>query len=291
MNLRQVGISAAASWAWGTSLIIGMEIARDKGMPVFIMWAIVNTLTLLLFGMYYNKIKQAKNVKVFKGFMLIIQVMCLIINLNIINSLVHNMWITSFIGLIFVLSVYRRGIFTSIATDQWQYLIMVVGVIAICIFGEFGSYDWTYHAGETSWLMFSSTVLLLSPICDLQHYQRAEIGTHAYTWGALYFGGYIALVGIASAVQITPVITIIMIIAMLMATSSTIDSITSSLHEIMGKKNGTILALFLCFAWSVFVELGVLELWNNFGYVRISLAVILLIYVFKNRGINKNENN
>lgn len=34
-----LGTSIAISWAWGTSLILGLEIARTKGLESFLIWA------------------------------------------------------------------------------------------------------------------------------------------------------------------------------------------------------------------------------------------------------------
>lgn len=41
-----IGTSIAISWAWGTSLILGMQIAQQKGLEAFGIWATANCLTL-----------------------------------------------------------------------------------------------------------------------------------------------------------------------------------------------------------------------------------------------------
>ena len=50
MNGVKLGVSAAASWAWGTSLIVGMEIAQTKGLAAWGIWATANAATLAVFG-------------------------------------------------------------------------------------------------------------------------------------------------------------------------------------------------------------------------------------------------
>lgn len=50
MNGVKSGVSAAASWAWGTSLIVGMEIAQTKGRAAWGIWATANAATLAVFG-------------------------------------------------------------------------------------------------------------------------------------------------------------------------------------------------------------------------------------------------
>ena len=49
-----LGSSIAISWAWGTSLILGMQIAQTKGLEAFSIWATANCLTLVLFGWLYR---------------------------------------------------------------------------------------------------------------------------------------------------------------------------------------------------------------------------------------------
>ena len=61
LSLKKIGASSAASWAWGTSLIMGQQIAQEKGIIAWIIWAVCNTLTLALFGWLYNKKKMSIN--------------------------------------------------------------------------------------------------------------------------------------------------------------------------------------------------------------------------------------
>ena len=39
-------MSLAASWAWGTSLVVGMETVQTKGFIPFLIWAIANSLAI-----------------------------------------------------------------------------------------------------------------------------------------------------------------------------------------------------------------------------------------------------
>ena len=57
LTLGKICASSAASWAWGTSLIMGQQIAQQKGLIAWIIWAVCNTLTLALFGWLFNKKK------------------------------------------------------------------------------------------------------------------------------------------------------------------------------------------------------------------------------------------
>lgn len=46
-------MSLAASWAWGTSLVVGMQIIQEKGIIPFLIWAVANSLALPLFRFYF----------------------------------------------------------------------------------------------------------------------------------------------------------------------------------------------------------------------------------------------
>lgn len=120
----KIGFSGAASWAWGTSLIMGQQIAQEKGIIAWIIWAICNSLTLALLGFLYNKnliSTKVFNRKEVKTIALIIQLFCLLVQLNFINQqflkLIGNSTIayliTILIGFTFTLIVFRKGLPTS----------------------------------------------------------------------------------------------------------------------------------------------------------------------------------
>lgn len=70
---------------------------------------------------------------------------------------------------------------------------------------------------------------------------------------------------------------IILLVAVLGVTTSTIDSIAVALHEVGNKKIGTGLSLLLCIAFGVFVKMGMLQLWSSFGVIRFAFAVGILL--------------
>ena len=43
-------MSLAASWAWGTSLVAGMEIVQTNVIIPFIIWVLANSIALPIFG-------------------------------------------------------------------------------------------------------------------------------------------------------------------------------------------------------------------------------------------------
>ena len=287
-----IGMSIAASWAWGTSLIMGMQIAHEKGVLAFWIWAIANSLTLFLFSKLYPYIKEPMvNNKIFKVFALSVQIFCLIIQLNVINQIISNYMITCAIGVAFVIIVFKDGIFKSISTDMAQWSIMLISIIAIIIVGLTTGANTIINLNTDSsnirWALYSALVLFSGPIGDLQHHQRARVNLEGYVAGSWYFFLYMCLLFVMSLFEFNSTMNFILLIATLCVTTSTIDSIAVSLHELCNKKVGTGIALIMCFAWTIFVDMGVLNIWSKFGYVRIGFAVALILvglYKYNKKG-------
>ncbi len=294
LSFKRIGASSAASWAWGTSLIMGQQIAQEKGIIAWIIWAVCNTLTLALFGWLYNKKKispETYNRKEVKVIALIIQLFCLLVQLNFINqqfliitgSTTASYLITIALGFFFTLIVYKKGLPTSVKTDVYQWIMAIVSIIAIISVGIFTKAPLQVFAPTSMsgvlWGVWSGLILFAGPIGDVQHWQRAEAdeSKKGYYLGAFLFGLYMLLILGMAFFKFTLPMHIILLVAVLGVTTSTIDSIAVALHEVGNKKIGTGLSLLLCIAFGVFVKMGMLQLWSSFGVIRFAFAVGILL--------------
>ncbi|MBP3596994.1 MAG: hypothetical protein J6J60_10590 [Clostridia bacterium] len=291
----KIGFSGAASWAWGTSLIMGQQIAQEKGLIVWIIWAVCNSLTLALFGWLHShniiteEIYQRKEVKIIA---LIIQLFCLLVQLNFINqqflkllgSPVVAYFITMAIGFVFTLIVFKKGLPTSVNTDIFQWLIAIVSILIIIFVGIATKASRFEFVPPTSsgvlWGVWSGLILFAGPIGDVQHWQRAvaDKSGKAYYIAAGLFAMYMLLILGMACFKFTNIMNVILLIAVLCITTSTIDSIAVATHEIKNKKIGTTVALIMCVIWTVFVQMGMIELWSSFGVIRFSFAIAVLIF-------------
>ena len=289
----KLGVSIAASWAWGTSLIVGMEIAQQKGLLTWAIWAIANTLTLAFFGELARRGflgRRIFDLKYVKVLALFIQAFCLIIQMNIIFKVLGQLgcdfWtsygIASGVGVIFTLWMYRKGLSTSILTDRWQWFIAMGAICAIIGIGLYdGVEHWVYPVSTDSdmlWGWWSAAILMSGPIGDVQHWQRADVAgrSRAFAWGSLFFGLYMLMILAMSWFKFNTAMNVILLMAVLCVTSSTIDSIAVAMHEISNKKVGTCVALFICLFWGVFAHIGVLSLWSHAGIYRVAFALFIL---------------
>lgn len=288
-----LGMSAAASWAWGTSLVVGMQIARQKGLGAWTVWAAANTLALPLFGELARRGLLGPHVfnrPWIRRFALAIQCFCLVIQMNIIFEVLEAMGLSAWgayaaavgTGWLFTLLMYRHGLVTSIRTDIWQWGITMAAILIIIGMGQYGNMPRPpfpeSSGGDMLWSAWSACILLAGPVGDVQHWQRAgaDWQGRAYLWGGLFFGLYMLLVLGMAHFAFNTAMNAVLLVAVLCVTSSTIDSIAVALHEIGGRRTGTAAALSLCIFWGVFVHMGVISLWSHAGIFRVAFALIIL---------------
>lgn len=289
----KTGASIAASWAWGTSLIVGMQIAQQKGWGAWAVWAAANTLTLAFFGLLARCGLLGRHVfdrPGIKVMALVIQCFCLVIQMNILFMVLRDMGVpeggaslaAAAVGWAFTLAMYRHGLSASIWTDCWQWGMTMLAIVVIIGMGLWQDVPRIAFPESSSddmlWGLWSACILLSGPIGDVQHWQRAEVtgrGT-AFFWGSFFFGLYMLLVFAMARLQFTTGMNLVLLVAVLCVTSSTIDSIAVALHEISNRKVGTVVALLICSFWGVFAHIGIIELWSRAGVFRVAFALLIL---------------
>lgn len=293
----KVGMSSAASWAWGTSLIMGQQIAQQKGPEAFWIWAIANSLTLAIFLWLHNHdfIKpEIYRSKLIKAIAIVIQLFCLVVQLNFINQILNSLIddstlcyaITFATGAFFVLAMYTRGLKASIFTDvaQWSIALVTICIIlAVGITQDVPRFEFAVTGGsEYLWAIWSAIILIAGPMGDVQHWQRAEADPtkKGYYLGAFLFFIYMCLIYAMACFHFNDLMNWILLITVLCVTTSTIDSIAVATHEMGGKKIGTAVCLFICAVWGVLADIGMVTLWSSFGVIRVVFAVAILTLPF-----------
>lgn len=289
---KLMGISVAASWAWGTSLIVGQQIAQQRGLAAWSLWAVANVMTLVLFGWLYETKRIPKGVydnKAVKAFGSVIQAFCLLIQLNIVRNILQDMGIgpvasyivATSIGAVAMLWMALRGLRGSVQTDVIQWGLLCASVIAILFVGVVS--DVPRHVfpasgrGDIMWGLWSAVILLSAPIGDVQHWQRAKaMDGRAYLVGAAWFAVYMVGVLLMACMQFNQVMNVLLLISVLCVTTSTMDSVAVALHDIGGRKVGLAVGMTICAFWGVLADIGVIELWSRFGVYRVGFALAVL---------------
>lgn len=298
-----LGASIAISWAWGTSLVMGMQIAQTKGALVFLVWAAANCLTLGVFGLLFRRGIVTPGIvenKPVKYSMLAIQCLCLLIQMKVLHDVLLPLagdafaayCITAGVGVFFVVAMYARGLSMSILTDNWQAVLTLSVLLAMLFICSMrGAERLPLPSADSSglaWAGYSACVLLSGIITDMQHWQRAKVNGngHAFEWATVLFAVYLALVFALAQYELPPVCQALLCVAVLGVTTSTVDSVAVACHSMVNRTVGTTVCLFICVFWGLFADMGLIEVWSRFGAFRIALALVILsmgVYAFLKR--------
>lgn len=286
-----LGSSIAISWAWGTSLILGMQIAQTKGIEAFGIWATANCFTLVLFGwLYRRKVLKPEvlNLPLVKIFTNLIQIFCLIIQLKILNETLLHFFspLTSYIlsvgmGVGLTILMYYRGLAESIRTDLFQGILTIttLGVMAYLCLDKVSLPVVRSSNSDITWGLWSACILLSGIMTDIQHWQRAKVNKgYSFECAGILFAIYLSLVYFLSKFEFNTTLNTLLLLVVIGVTTSTIDSIAVALHKDFGKKNGTLIGLGICFSFGLLLELSVLSIWSYFGVIRVGLALYILYW-------------
>ena len=251
-------MSLAASWAWGTSLVVGMQTVQTKGIIPFLIWAIANSLAIPLFGFIAYRIpnlERVVNSRVVMLFTTIISVFCLWIQLNAIyqylcnlefmNELVAKI-ISMSVILIMTIALYKDGLVKSIFLDNPLWSVCYVLLFMLVILGFTTNVERYTIVNVTDksqirWAFNSCLILFSGPVMCIQNWQMAEKlksenKMKAHYLAGVLFGIYMAFVGVLANFKFTGNMNIILIFVVLCVALSTADAAIVGIQKIANKK-------------------------------------------------------
>lgn len=292
-------MSLAASWAWGTSLVVGMQTIQEKGIIPFLIWAIANSLALPLFGFIAYRIpnlSKVVNSKIVTFFTTIVMVFCLWIQMNAIYQYLNNLtFITDItskiisiaIMIFMVITLYKDGLVKSIFIDNPLWFLCYALLFVLLILGfvfrvERYSLVSVVNQKEISWALNSCIILFSGPIMCIQNWQmaeklKAENKMKAHYTAGLLFALYMAFVGCLGYFHFNGIMNIILVLVVLCVSLSTADAAIVGLQKIAGKKIGVIIALIAIALWNFVSSMGVMGLWTTMGNMRKYVAGACII--------------
>lgn len=292
-------MSLASSWAWGTSLVVGMQTIQEKGIIPFLIWAIANAIALPLFGVIAYRIpnlSKVVNSKVVTFFTTIVMIFCLWIQMNAIYQYLNNLdfmtdiaskIISISIMIFMVIALYNDGLIKSIFIDNPLWFLCYVLLLILLILGFIFQVE-RYNIipvtsqKEISWAINSCIILFSGPIMCIQNWQmaeklKAENKMKAHYWAGLLFALYMAFVGCLGYFHFNGIMNIILILVVLCVALSTADAAIVGLQKIAGKKIGVIIALVAVALWNFVSSMGVMGLWTTMGNMRKYVAGLCII--------------
>lgn len=306
-----MGISIAAGWGWGFSMLTGMTVVQERGVIPFAIWGLANALALLFFGWFlsrYPKILNVSSNKYVTAFTTLVRIFSIWIQMSAIFETMNKLGIDPNIskifaygsGILFVVSAFTKGLPFEIKIDGLQG-----GIILTCVLVNIGIGLTTSNISETTmllkstkeipWALWSGLLLLGGPFVDLSNIQRArEVHQHkhlksSYTIAFIYFTVYMASILIMSIFKFNNLMNITLLIAVIMLAHSTLNSDAVALHEIGGRKFGLALGLVTIIAWEFVKVVGFFNLWQIIANIRIYVAIAVIVWtIIKTKKYKKN---
>lgn len=301
----KMGVSLAASWAWGVSVVVGMEIFQGKGLAAFVIWAAGNSLALLLFGVLALKVKGGLTLhdvtgsKFMHWFAFAIQFFSVLANMTAFKIAAIMLGLPPLVFTICICAVviaytWRGGLKASIETDLLQFLVWMMLLLATILLG-----DWSNDGREITlssfadvrWATWGAVTLIAAPFVDQQLWQRRFAlkgnSLKPFAVGATCFAVYMVLVGLAAHCNVGGFVVglVVLLVAM-----STLDSafMAVACYGRRSPAHGRFLALVVFAAALLFLllDIGLLELWIFYSSLRLPVA-LYVIYVICRIAIKK----
>lgn len=294
-----LGMSIAFSHGTANALLFGMNVIHIKGFWDFILWAIPNTICMAIFGWLYYKDwlrTEALNHWIVKVAMIALQISMLIFQMKLLQTYFApilaptifganaSFVVATAIALVFVVWMFKKGLATSIATDNWQgwiTLLSLAAAIGYCVSIDVPTYvipsadniNW-------SWGVWTTAVYTSAIIADLQHWRRANVDQSrtGFYWATAIFGVLMGLIGVLGMFEIPYEVQLFLVIPVLGLATSTIDSIAVAMHECYNKIVGTTIAIVTCCLWWVFLGKDAFWVWNSQGVIRCTAAVLVILF-------------
>lgn len=311
-SIVSYALSLAAGWAWGVSLIVGMQTLQTKGILPFLIWAIANSLALPLFGYLAFRIKKLHRVvdsKIVQVFTTLVMVFCLLIQMNSIHDILkgtgifNDIWckiIPIGISVVMALGLFHNGLIRNILIDCPLWALCYIVLLILLIIGVFSGTE-RYNLvlfnnkDDLAWALNSSLILFAGPFMNIQNWQMAEkihkekVLEISHVLAGIFFAVYMIMVALLSMFHFTKLMGLVQVIAILCITCTTIDASIVGMQKIAGEKVGLIIAVVTIVFWQKFISLGVLELWTIMGnwrkYVAIVCVIVALLWQRKERSM------
>lgn len=292
-NYLETGLSLAAAWAWGVSIIVGMQVAQQRGALAFAIWAIANSLALTLFGLVASKmdinVLNSTERKVYKALMIAIQFFSVLVNITAIKTAIIMLnlpewvWIVP-VGILFI-TVFLGGYDISIKGDILQIICWMGIMLATVILSPKTKAMLPVSKREDIlWALWGSLILFSGPIVDKQMWQRKaamvmknNFSVKSYIAGSIIFGLYMLFVYMFAEYNINSAMATGLVI--ILVAGSTLQSALSALSTYSKNiKQGRLIMLsfFILAIICLIFNASVLTIWTLYGSIRIPFAIYLV---------------
>jgi len=291
-NLRlgnfQKGITLAASWAWGVSIIVGMQIFQTKGIESFAIWAAANSLTLALLGWIFTKVPAevsmlselmpAWGIPIYSALTYAIQFFSVLVNITAIKTAFKMLGFVDywpvFVALVFA-GVFLWGFSHAVKGNIVKYsLWMALLLYVLWVPAQVRLIQST--TADINFALYGALILFCAPVLDQQMWQRRKAfgaGIKPFLWASGLFALYMVMVGLAAAVGVGGYTVSLVILLVAGSTLASALSAISCYHKTKNSARvGMVLVFFLAATCTIF-NLSVIQIWVLYGSLRIPFAL------------------
>ncbi|OGF24792.1 hypothetical protein A2331_04140 [Candidatus Falkowbacteria bacterium RIFOXYB2_FULL_34_18] len=297
----RIGLSCAAGWSWGWSLVAGIGMTQKFGILPFLMWLTGNILAVPLMGLIYTYFPSSKKFPkwtIFWLWLFLFSYFCIMINMKALLcgfgggddvlsfALLPAPWSSVAvisIALLTIWYIWIGGLRFSVITDLYQYLIQIGCAITLAVVGFFLvngqiQVQWITESSQSftslEWGYFSLFGVLFGAIADGQMWQRFESiedknVVSVALWSGLFFSVYMFFVFVTTLFYLSTsiIMGIIFLIAMLALCTSSIDSYIASYEYILKKVNinyhiAFIFTILIVCTWPLTAKFGIFKIWS-----------------------------
>lgn len=289
-------MSIAATWAGAGSFIVGTQIAQNFGIFPWLLWALGNTLTCIVFGILalrfpkLREVAKSRPVQILMGLMCVFQIW---VNMNGVYEMLAPTVIGSTASYIivyglsafFIVFYLKRATFRNVATDNFSWAIvylLIGGLVAYSmltngIHGISTAID-PVQIKAKGWLCVTLAfgAFFYPTFWELLDYnEQNEDGTGKidmtmpFIMGGLLFGFYLLFVLAGAFTTYSPAVDLVKGILVSLVAISSLSSFLYGSMVNFGKRIGVLVDVAAVASWQLLVPMGVMGVWTLMQNVRI----------------------
>lgn len=295
-------MSIAATWAGAGSFIVGSQIANNFGIFPWLLWALGNTLTCIVFGLLAQRMPKLRAVAKSKPVQILMGLMCIFqiwVNMNGIYEMLAPTVIGSTaayvivyaLSIFFILFYLKRATFRNVATDNMSWLLVYALIGGLVVFsmvtngvhGISAAID-PVQIKAKAWLCVTLAfgAFFYPTFWELLDYnEQNEDGTGKidmtmpFVMGGLLFGFYLLFVLAGAFTTYSPAVDLIKAILVSLVAISSLSSFLYGSMVNFGKGVGVIVDVAAVASWQLLVPMGVMGVWTLMQNVRIWMVLAM----------------
>lgn len=295
-------MSIAATWAGAGSFIVGTQIAQENGIFPWLLWALGNNLTCIVFGLLAGLFPKLREIANSKPARMIMGLMCVFqiwVNMNGIYEVLAPTVIGSTAAYVivyglsafFIIFYLRKATLRNVATDNLSWLIVYVLIAGLVLYSMLTN---GIHSIPTviepmqikskAWLCFTLSfgAFFYPTFWELLDYNEKNPDNvrcidirRSFIMGGLLFGFYLLLVLAGSLTTYSPATDLIKGILVSLVAISSLSSFLYGAMVDFGKKIGVAIDVTAVALWQFLVPMGVMGIWTVMQNVRIWMVLTM----------------